>query len=87
MQWFEIVGLLGFALSLGAYARLQWRRDFAKTFTYSIANLVSAVLVGVTYIYQWNTASFIGNSVWGLISLYGLYRCIKYKLRGAEAPY
>lgn len=82
MQWFEIVGLCGFALSVGAYAIVQWRRDFAKTFTYSIVNLISAFMVGITYIYQWNTASFVGNAAWGLISLYGVYRCTKYWLRG-----
>jgi len=84
MQWYEYVGLLGFALMLGAYARVQYRRDFAKTFLYSLMNLASALLIGVTYFYQWNTASFAGNTCWGLISLYGLYRCVKY--RGKVRP-
>ncbi|MGE3771031.1 MAG: hypothetical protein AB7G06_08800 [Bdellovibrionales bacterium] len=87
MEWFEVVGLLGFALSIGAFARLQWRRDFAKTFTYSAVNFISAILVGVTFAYQWNTATFVGNTAWGIISVYGLWRCFKYWRRGEQAPY
>lgn len=87
IAWYEILGLAGIAMSIGAYARLQWRRDFAKTLTYSVINLVSAIMVGVSLWFQWNTASFIGNLLFGFISVYGVYRCINYRLRGVEAPY
>ena len=76
---FDLVGLTGIALSIGCYARVQWQRDYAKNLSYSILNFMSAALLGVSILHNWNLSSFIGNAFWMLISIYGIYRCLKYR--------
>lgn len=77
----DAAGLLGISLSLYAYMRVQWRRDFVKTISYSVLNFSKASLLIYSFAYQWHLAAFIGNAIWGTISLYGIYRCMKYMHR------
>ena len=78
---YDLVGLAGVSLSMGCYARVQWQRDYAKKLSYSLLNLMSAALLAVSLDSQWNLAAFIGNLVWGSISAYGVYRCMRYIAR------
>ena len=78
MDVYDLVGLLGVFLTIYCYARVQWRRDYAKTLSYSLTNLAGALLFSVSFIQHWNLSSFVCNTIWGLISVYGLYRCLKY---------
>jgi len=78
MTVLDLVGLLGISFSLYSYARLQWHRDYAKTLPYSLLNLTGSLLLGLSLIEHWNLASFVSNTAWGLISAYGVYRCMKY---------
>jgi len=74
----DCVGLLGVLLSLFCYARVQWHRDYAKKMSYSLLNFLSAILLGISLLKNWNLSSFTCNASWGLISAYGVYRCLKY---------
>ncbi len=78
LELHEAAGLLGITLSLYAYIRVQWRRDFVKTISYSVLNFAKASLLIYSLAHQWHLAAFIGNMIWGGISLYGVYRCLKY---------
>ena len=78
IDFYDFLGLVGVALSLYAYARVQWRREYAKELSYSVTNFIGACLLVVAVWDKWNLASFTGNAVWGLISLYGIYRCLRY---------
>ena len=82
----DCVGLLGISLSLYSYARLQWHRDYAKTLAYSLLNLTGSLLLGLSLMEHWNLASFVSNTAWGLVSAYGVYRCLKYIRRGIAVP-
>jgi len=82
---FDILGLAGVLLMIYSYARVQWQRDYAKRLNYSLLNLAGAVLLIVSLVHNWNLASFVSNAVWGLISLYGVYRCSKYIRRRARS--
>ena len=77
----DIIGLCGAALSIYCYARVQWQRDYAKKMRYSFLNFLSSVLMYFSLSHHFNLASFSINIVWGLISLYGMYRCGKYMWR------
>lgn len=81
LDFFDIVGLLGVALSLFAYAQVQWRREYAKELGYSVTNFIGAAMLAAAVCDKWNIASFTGNVAWAIISLYGIYRCIKYARR------
>jgi len=77
----DVLGLVGVVMGVTAYARVQWQRDFAKTVAYSLLNLVGSSLLIVSILHKWNVAAFVSNFSWVIISLYGLYRCLKYRRR------
>jgi len=85
ITYYDIAGLLGVALAIIAYARVQWRRDYAKELGYSVLNLFNAVLLMISLSKNWNFAAFLGNAIWAVLSLYGIYRCIKYKAQSRRA--
>lgn len=77
----DAVGLLGALVSIYCYGRVQWQRDFAKRMAFSLLNLFATILMFFSLSYHWNLASFISNVAWCLISMYGVYRCMKYIVR------
>jgi hypothetical protein len=77
ITFYDLVGVFGTSISIFSYARVQWQREYAKHFSYSLLNLTSAGFLAISLLNNWNLASFINNGVWGLISAYGLYRCAK----------
>lgn len=76
ITFYDLFGLLGISLSIFCYARVQWQRDYSKKLSYSLLNLISAVFLAISLLNNWNLASFISNSIWGLISAYGFCRCL-----------
>jgi len=74
----DIVGILGVVISVYLYARVQWHRDYAKNMMYSLGNFVGSLMIMFSLYYNWNVASFLSNTLWAAISLYGMYRCWKY---------
>jgi hypothetical protein len=79
------VGILGALISIYFYARVQWEREYAKRLAYSLGNLVGTVMLLFSLIYHWNVAAFLSNTAWGVISIYGVYRCLKYSWREKKA--
>jgi hypothetical protein len=77
----DVLGLIGVALAIFCYTRLQWHRDYAKQLSYSLLNFLGTILIIISLLNKWNLAAFISNAVWGLVSLYGVYRCLKYMRR------
>jgi hypothetical protein len=73
----DLFGLSGISLSVYCYAKAQLRPGFTKRVAYSALNLSSALLLGVSLSHDWNLASFTSNTIWGVISLYGLMRSLK----------
>lgn len=73
----DAIGLLGISLSIYCYARAQWKHDFTRSVIYYGLNLSSALLLGLSLVHDWNLASFASNTIWGIISLYGLVRSLK----------
>ena len=80
----DAFGLTGVFLMIYCYARLQWQRDYAKKFSYSLLNLTGAIFLMVSLCYNWNLPAFVSNTFWGLISMYGIYRCLKYMRKPKE---
>ncbi len=56
MEWFDVVGTVGVALIVYAYAGTQMRRMNPEGLQYSILNLVGAVLITVSLNYAFNMA-------------------------------
>jgi hypothetical protein len=81
ISWPDLIGLIGVMFSIGCYARVQWQRDYAKRMSYSMLNFLASLLIGISLAYAWSLPSFVCNTIWGLISLYGIYRCARYMVR------
>lgn len=82
----DALGILGAVISIYCYARAQWQREYVKRMEYSLGNLIGTILILISLAYHWNVASFISNIAWGIVSLYGVYRCAKYMVLEKRAP-
>ena len=81
---YDFTGLTGVAISVYSYARVQWQREYAKRLAYSFLNLMAAVLIGISLLNAWSLAAFVGSIASALLSVYGMYRCVKYIQRENE---
>lgn len=77
----DVIGFTGAGFYILSYAMLQWRRNFARHFMYSFMNFSAAGLVALSLTYTWNSAALFIQGTWIVISLYGMYRCVKTRLR------
>ena len=81
MEWFDVVGTIGVALIVYAYAGTQTRRMNPEGLQYSILNLVGAILITVSLNYAFNMASFIIEIFWIIFSLWGIWRWLQNRKR------
>lgn len=81
LDFHDILGLIGVTISIANYARLQWKREYAKHLAFSLGNLAGSVLIIVSLLHRWNLSAFIVNCLVATISAYGVYRCIKYWIK------
>ena len=78
LHWFDFVGFIGVLMVLGAYGGQQTRRINGDSVLYSLLNMIGAagILVPVLYAMQMNWSVLFIESVWILISGYGIYHAI-----------
>ena len=87
IQWFDVVGLLGVALTIFAYLALQARRMKGDGFMFPLLNLIGAAAILCPLILgKFNLAPFVIESAWVLISVYGLYRASAEKIAPKATP-
>ena len=75
----DVIGLIGVFLILISYVLLQLERIKANSLSYSIINLVGAILILYSLFYNWNLSSVIIESFWIIISLFGVGKSLRYK--------
>jgi hypothetical protein len=71
---FDLAGLVGVVLILGAYAGAQARRLDPVRLTSLLMNLAGASLVMLSLTRKFNLAAFIMELAWAVVALYGLAR-------------
>ncbi|MGE4350612.1 MAG: hypothetical protein AB7E52_00300 [Bdellovibrionales bacterium] len=81
VDFYDLIGLAGVCLSMGNYARLQWQRDYAKRMAFSLGNFMGSCFIILSLLHKWNLSAFVVNALVASISAYGVYRCLKYKIR------
>jgi hypothetical protein len=69
---YDIVGFAGAAVFVIAYFANQQRWLSSEDWRYPFANLVGAVLILVSLMFEWNYPSVVIEVFWALISLYGI---------------
>ncbi|OHE17088.1 MAG: hypothetical protein A2540_00410 [Sulfurimonas sp. RIFOXYD2_FULL_37_8] len=77
----DVVGMVGVVIVVITYFLLQSEKIDSKGFLYSFLNAVGSLLVVYSLLYNWNLASFILEFFWILISLYGLRKWYRNKMR------
>lgn len=80
----DALGLIGVLFMIYCYGRGQWQRDYSKTLSYSIFNLVGALFLIASLFYSFNLPAFVSSSAWVIFSSYGIYRCLKYMRKSSS---
>lgn len=82
---FDVIGMSGTALVVGAFFLLQLEKASPESLTYNLMNLSGAILLLISLCYNFNLASFVIEIFWIAASLIGLYKYFKAKKSTAIA--
>ena len=74
MTIYDIIGVIGAAIAIGAYFATQQEWLRATDWRFPFANLIAAIMILVALFADWNLAAFVIESFWLAISVYGLIR-------------
>lgn len=75
-----IIGLVGVAVTLVAYALLQTAKITTEQLSYSLLNIVGSLLILYSLCFDWNLSAFLMECLWLLFSVYGLWRILTHHL-------
>lgn len=78
LTFHDIIGLIGAALFVVAYGGVQIEKLDPHKPPALLMNLIGAILIVWSLAYAFNLAAFLLETVWGLVSVYGL---VKWALR------
>ncbi len=70
--WYDLVGSIGVFTIILTYILLQTERIKSETLLYSVLNGLGAGLIVFSLFYSFNFSAFVVESLWVLISLYGI---------------
>jgi len=74
---YDLVGFAGAAVFVAVYFANQQRWLSSEDWRYPFANLIGAVLILVSLIYEWNFPSVVIEIFWAVISLYGIAKSLR----------
>jgi len=81
----DIIGLLGSALFIGAFAYANVSKHLNKLW-FNLANLAGAILLLISLSVNFNLAAFVLETAWGLIAATGLMMAVRAKIRESSRP-
>lgn len=84
MDVYDVIGTIGVSLILLAYFLVQTERITSQNLYYPLLNLLGALLLLVSLMVHWNTASVIIELFWIVISLYGIWSILKQRKSNAK---
>ncbi len=76
LDWANVVGLIGSAIFLAAFAYANVAASFSKVW-FNAANLVGAVLLLASLSVHFNLAAFVLEVCWAAIALLGLVAALR----------
>ena len=74
MKIWDIAGVTGVCVVLWYYFLLNTKKCSSDDLSFSVANFLGSFLILLSIIFNWNLSSFIIESVWIIISLYGIIK-------------
>lgn len=81
----DLFGILGVIVIIIAYTLLQFEKMDAKDLGFSVLNTLGAFLIIISLLYNWNLSSFLMETTWIVISIYGIIKYYKGKKKGGDA--
>jgi len=81
MLWSDLIGLTGVACILAAFFLLQLEKVKSDGVRYLLLNLIGAVLLIISLMVTFNLASFIIEICWLSISVFGLVKLARRRLK------
>ena len=76
----DIVGLIGSALFIGAFAYANIATTLNKVW-FNLANLAGAILLLISLLVTFNLAAFVLEAAWALIALFGIAAALRERRR------
>ncbi|MDQ6980876.1 MAG: hypothetical protein Q9M46_05315 [Ghiorsea sp.] len=73
----DLIGLVGVVIVLAAYFFLQAGKLILTGYKFSIMNAVGSSLILVSLFFNFNIASFVIESAWIAISIYGILKTLR----------
>lgn len=71
------IGLIGVSFVVFAYFQLQTHRWKANEVVFPMTNLMGAICILFSLLFNWNLSSVVIELIWISISCYGLFRILK----------
>jgi hypothetical protein len=69
---YDLIGSIGVLIIIITYILLQTERIKSESLAYSLLNALGAGLIVFSLIYNFNFAAFVVESIWVLVSLFGI---------------
>lgn len=79
----DIVGMLGTALIVGAYAYVNGVPK-VDALVYNLVNLAGAVLLTISLTVHFNLASLVLECIWIAIALFGIAKALRARRKSGE---
>lgn len=71
-SFYDLIGSVGVGVIILTYILLQTDKIKSESLAYSVLNGLGAGLIAISLIFDFNLSAFIVESLWVLISLYGI---------------
>jgi len=72
--WYDLIGSIGVVTIILTYVLLQTERIRSEQLVYSLLNGLGAALIVFSLCYSFNFSAFVVESLWVLISIYGIIK-------------
>jgi hypothetical protein len=82
MTFHDLLGTLGVGLIVVMYVLLQTGRTTAARPSFSVGNAAGSGLILFSLAYDFNFAAALVEVFWLLVSLYGVWRCLRLRRAG-----
>ena len=85
-EWHDLLGNFGVLLILLSYLLVQLDRIDTQGLRYSLVNGLGAGLLCISLYVDFNLSGLLMEISWLLISIFGLYRCIRKSSGNLASP-
>ena len=76
----DVIGLIGSALFIGAFAYANIAKTLDKVW-FNLANLAGAILLLISLSVSFNLAAFVLEAAWAAIALFGIVAALRERAR------